>query len=58
MTKKDYELIARAIREVQLSQPELTTYPILLVIEKLALELKFDNPCFNELEFKESCYGY
>ena len=58
MTKKDYELIAKAIRRTKLdvwtAQPDfLTTLSVL--VDELSEALAFDNDRFDVDRFKSAC---
>ena len=59
MTKKDYIVIANAIRENRnaiLYNTEITRLGIYrLVVDSLANKLKLDNPSFNYEKFFEAC---
>ena len=65
MTKKDYELIAKAIRQINtdthyfkntlIDGRLVTTVLDHLVYEALGQELKKDNPNFDYVKFYEAC---
>lgn len=67
MTRKDYELIAEAIREVRsdyleldelLDDPEITVEKVLSdFIDELADRLSDENPRFNRSIFINACWG-
>ena len=50
MTKKDYKLIAEAIRAAYLNQESRKS-----VVAELGVRLSKDNPRFNYDAFKEAC---
>ena len=52
MTEKDYNLIAEAIYEVDISQAATE-----IVAEALAVRLRTDNPRFDREKFIKACLG-
>jgi hypothetical protein len=57
MTKKDFELIAKTIRSLDLRTPSCpsTDYHMRTVARAFAKELRSANPRFDELRFIEAC---
>ena len=55
MTKKDYELIAEAIRVQLTYSPNTLTGGIKLVAIALADDLRVDNPKFDSKKFLTAC---
>lgn len=53
MTKKDYELIARAIKGTLPASVDRHT--VLCVVNDLAIELRKDNPKFDRAIFMKAC---
>ena len=54
MTKRDYDMIARCIGSVRANTSDDNIIRILAIDDlslKLILEMKFDNPRFNEVSF-------
>lgn len=52
MTRKDYKLIAEAIKEAQKNDSESLLYAL---IQGLSWRLREDNPLFNESKFRTAC---
>lgn len=53
MTKKDYELIARAIADVKSTQGNSTL--LRKVVSSLCIHLRYANPKFDRKRFLEAC---
>lgn len=59
MSKKDYELIARVMREVRPHTSDTVATPFYvweLIREGLAAALTVDNPRFNRNVFMDACF--
>ena len=56
MTRKDYELIAAAIRRVS-DAPEANALTVRAIVQSLASALADDNERFNSSTFKTACTG-
>ena len=54
MTRKDYKLIAKALREAVLHH-HLDTNTLSVAISWLAFTLKEDNPRFDRRKFRDAC---
>ena len=52
MTRRDYELLAKAVREVQ-TEPPMLQIPELVNI--LCRDLEDDNPRFDQAKFRKAC---
>ena len=57
MTKKDYELIARAIGKVMEVASEDETRIVDTIINTLSEALKHDNPRFDGTKFRAKCWS-
>lgn len=53
MTKKDYELIARAIQEIKIRPLELRT--LAFIVRVFSSKLSLENPRFNSDLFAKAC---
>lgn len=55
MTRKDYELIAKAFREVGAEEHESTAWALKALANRLADGLVIDNPLFDRARFLKAC---
>lgn len=53
MTRKDYERIAKAVRQAYAKR--LDNKDVAIVAQCLAYELALDNPRFDALKFRNAC---
>lgn len=56
MTKKDYIIIAKAIRPIYQNTEQPFLYVIDKIVNNIAHECMQDNPRFDEIRFREAIY--
>lgn len=57
MTKKDYILLAKVIKETLENNPEYYRITLHHLVNNLATEFNQDNPMFNKSKFHQAIFG-
>ena len=57
MTRKDYKVIAAAIKVARITNSVVNVHPIANVVNVLCLALAADNPRFDEAKFRAAVEG-